>query len=132
MVATHFASHGRAPYSHRAFLPLYFLLAMVLGFSVLVPEARGEMVGTEQVAAPGSAEQARVRMTAMLARPEAARQMNAMGVPPEEALARINAMSDAEVQQVASNIAALPAGGSTDSFQTSVITLLALLAALAI
>ena len=53
----------------------------------------------------------RERVKAMLERPEVAQQMEKMGIAQKDAAARVDAMTDAEVLQLAGKLDALPAGG---------------------
>lgn len=77
-------------------------------------------MGTAQAAVIGNAEhfaqQDRsaqlARIDTVLARDVVQQQMVAMGVSHADAMERIGALSDAELQQLAENLDALPAGGS--------------------
>jgi hypothetical protein len=62
----------------------------------------------------------------MLARPEVASEMQKMGIPPEKAAARVDAMTDAEVSQLAGRLNALPAGGalSTEEWLLVIVAIL--------
>jgi hypothetical protein len=52
--------------------------------------------------------------------------MEKMGIPPEKAAARVDAMSDAEVSQLAGRLDALPAGGamSTEEWLLVIVVIL--------
>ena len=76
-------------------------------------EAAGE---TEQaIAAPATtrtAGEARAHVMGLLQRADVQAEMRALGVDPAEAIERVKAMSDREVQQASGKIDASPAGGS--------------------
>lgn len=56
----------------------------------------------------------RERVQALVARPEVARKLEALGVLSGDARSRIDALTDAEVSTLAARIDALPAGGMSD------------------
>lgn len=88
----------------------YVLVLGVLALSVQLP-ARAAIVGTETIVSAQQAEQDRARVQDMLGREDVQRQLLAAGVDPEEVAARVAALSDAEVRQLAANMDQLPAGG---------------------
>ena len=94
---------------------------------VAVPAVQAGMIGTDQAAQP-QAERERVK--AMLERPEVAKGLEKMGVAPKDAAARIDAMSDAEVVQLAGRIDSLPAGGVLSNQELLLIIIVVLLVAL--
>lgn len=85
-----------------------FVLLSVLGLAaaMLMPRAYAGMIPTEQ------AQSDRATVKEMLARPEVVREMGKMGIPPEKAAARVDAMTDEEVRQLAGRLNGLPAGGA--------------------
>lgn len=83
------------------------LAALGLAAAILTPRAFAGMIPAEQ-AQPDD----RAAVKTMLARPEVAREMEKMGIAPEKAAARVDAMSDEEVRQLAGRLNALPAGGA--------------------
>jgi hypothetical protein len=76
--------------------------------------AQAAMISTEQaVAAPATtrtAAEARAHVMALLRRADVQAEMRAQGVDPTEAIERVKAMSDREVQQASGKIDASPAG----------------------
>jgi|GEM_PF-2737761 len=85
-------------------------------------------ISTDRVAAEQSE---RERLKALVARPEVARKLEALGVAPEEARSRIDALTDAEVSALAARIEAAPAGGlSTQEWLLVIIAILLLIIAL--
>jgi hypothetical protein len=102
-----------------------FVLLTVLGLAaaLVMPRAYADMIPTEQAR---QAMSERDQVKAMLARPEVASEMQKMGIPPEKAAARVDAMTDAEVSQLAGRLNALPAGGalSTEEWLLVIVAIL--------
>ena len=100
-----------------------FVLLSFLGLAaaMLMPRAYAGMIPTEQTQADD-----RATVKDMLARPEVVREMEKMGIPPEKAAARVDAMTDEEVRQLAGRLNALPAGGalSTQDWLLVIIVIL--------
>lgn len=89
------------------------LVALVVSWSLPVPLAHAGLVPTERVL--GTVDPAggqRAAILDFLARQDVHQQMQALGVDPGEAAARVDALSDREVAQLADRIALEPAGGS--------------------
>jgi len=72
--------------------------------------AHAGLIPTEQVIAGEPAAAERERVVAFLERHEVRAQMVALGVDPAEAMARVQALSDEEIRQVAGHLDELPAG----------------------
>ncbi len=98
-----------------------FLIVCLGGLSVPSPALAG-IVSTEQSLAGAD----RDRVAALLERPEARERLQALGVSPAEARARVAALSDEEAARLAAEIDALPAGGS-DILVIALIVFLVLL-----
>lgn len=90
------------------------------------------MVETDQAAAQEQAQQERERIKAFADRKDVARQLQAMGVAPDQVGARVDAMSHEEVHALAGRIATAPAGGDVSTFQAIVLALLAAIVVLLI
>lgn len=84
-------------------------LAMFLNLGVL-PAAQAAMVPTDQVIDKSSVANDRERVKSFLAREDVQRQMETLGVDPDNAAARVASLSDTEVQQIANKLDELPAG----------------------
>jgi len=96
--------------------------ALVAGALIaLAVPAAAEMVPTDQVVERRSD---RDRVRAFLEREDAAKQMKALGVSPETAKQRVDAMTDAEVRVVAAKIDQLPAGAALSQTDWIIVTLL--------
>ena len=101
-------------------------LGLVLS-SHTAPVSAG-MVGTDGVV-PVSAEREKVKE--MVSRPEVAQKLEALGVLPEDAASRVDALTEEEVRSLASRIDALPAGGLSNQ-EWLVVIIIVLLIALAL
>jgi Fe2+ transport system protein FeoA len=88
-------------------LPVAVVMLLSLGF---LPGARAAMVPTEQVIAQSAAQSDRERVRSVLAREDVRRQMEAMGIDPEEATVRVAGLSDEEIRQIAGKLDQSPAG----------------------
>lgn len=93
------------------------VVATASGSIILAPPAAAGLIGTEQAVADSPAGSERERVNALVARPEVARQLQALGLPPENAKARVDAMTDQEVHALATRLDQLPAGGNFNDFQ---------------
>jgi hypothetical protein len=103
--------------------------AALLGFALCGP-ATAEIVGTDEAAAsvePAGPGADREKVRAFMERPEVVKQLQAMGVSPDEAKARVGAMSDAEVHMIAGKLELLPAAGRLTDFQLILIILLTII-----
>ena len=92
-------------------------VALVLAVTMLVISmplgvAKAALVSTEQVLAQGDGAAERARVLAFLDRAEVREQIVALGVDPHEAAARVRALSDAQVREIAGRLDQLPAGQS--------------------
>ena len=108
-----------------------FFAASLFAFALCCGSASAEMVGTDEAAAsvePANPNADREKVRAFMERPEVVKQLQKMGVSPDEAQARVGAMSDAEVRLVAGKLDMLPAGGRLTDFQLIVIILLGVIA----
>ena len=86
--------------------------------------AHAGMIGTEGVS-PLSQERQRVKE--LVARPEVARKLESLGVLPQDASRRVDALTDDEVHALATQIDALPAGGMSDTNWLLVIVVVLLI-----
>ena len=73
--------------------------------------AQAGMVSTDEVSTVASADANRDKVSAFLAREDVRQAVQAQGVSPQAAAARVKAMSDAEVAQLTGRIDQAPAGG---------------------
>lgn len=89
--------------------------ALIVSFGLLVPLQRVQAaaLSTEALVQIAREESARERLLGLLEREDVAAALESYGVAPAEARARLAALSDAEVQQIAGRIDELPAGADT-------------------
>lgn len=108
----------------RRVIPL--LTAAAVGLSAALP-VRAALIGTDQ-AALSAVQSERERVKALVARPEVARKLETLGVLPQDAQSRIDALTDQEVLALAGRIDALPAGAmSTQEWLLVIIAVLLLI-----
>lgn len=90
------------------------LVLAVVMFVVSMPlgAAQAALISTQEVLAAGDGAADRARVLAFLDRAEVRKQIAALGVDPNEAAARIAALSDAQVREIAGQLDQLPAGQS--------------------
>jgi hypothetical protein len=90
------------------------LVLAVVMFVVSMPlgAAQAALIRTQELLAAGDGAADRARVLAFLDRAEVREQIAALGVDPNEAAARIAALSDAQVREIAGQLDQLPAGQS--------------------
>jgi hypothetical protein len=90
------------------------LVLAVVMFVISMPQdvAQAALVTTEEALAAGDGAADRARVLAFLDRAQVREQIVALGVDPNEAAARVAALSDAQVREIAGQIDQLPAGQS--------------------
>jgi len=115
-------------HTSRGYLP-YFLGACLLSLALFHQSARADLIGTDQILSSDQANQERERVKALTVREDVAKELQTLGISPEQAQARIDALTDTEVHAIAGKLNALPAGGLTD-FQFIVVILLTILVVL--
>jgi hypothetical protein len=93
---------------------------LIVAVALAVPQARAGVIATDQAL---QATSERERVKAMLERPEAAKALQKHGINAHDAAARVDAMSDEEVAQLAGRLDALPAGGTLSNNDLIIILL---------
>lgn len=83
----------------------------LLVLSMHMPAAQAALIGTDTVVRAEQAQQDRARLEQLLNREDVKQQLLAQGVDAADAKARVDALSDSEVQTLAQRIDQLPAGG---------------------
>ncbi len=86
-------------------------VALLMVWMPVAPAVAG-MVPTHEAIDAIAAEQTRDRVLQFLGREDVRRQMEALGVEPDEAAARVGSLSDSEIEQIAGQLDELPAGES--------------------
>jgi hypothetical protein len=97
----------------------WIVLAFGLAAVFLMPQANAALIGVEDLE--------RERVKAMLERPELTQQLSKTGIAVEDARARVDAMSDAEVLQLAGRLDAAIAGGQMSNESVLLIVIIVLL-----
>jgi hypothetical protein len=104
------------------FIDFWVVLAFGLAAALLMQPAHAGMIGTDAAAAQDE----RIRVKAMLERPELAKGLQKMGLTPSEAVARIDALADGEVLQLAGKLDAAIAAGQISNETLLLIIILVL------
>jgi hypothetical protein len=95
--------------------PVSHLVAFgLLALSLHLPAAHAGMIGTEAVVNAAQVQQDRERLRSTLNRDDVQAQLIARGVDPAQVQARVDSLTDQEVQSLSGKIDQLPTGG--DSF----------------
>ena len=95
---------------------------LVLACGLVAPAVHAEMISTDKVV-----QSDRERVKAAFERPEVVQALKKVGVQAKDAEARVDAMSDAEVAQLAGLVDRLPAGGVLTNEQLLVVLLLVII-----
>lgn len=98
------------------------LSAIFLSFALFAPQVQAGMIATEQ-AIPGE----RARLDTLLERPGVAQQLEKMGIPAEQARARVAAMSEAEVASIAGRLDSAIAAGAMSNTDLIIVLAIVLL-----
>jgi hypothetical protein len=109
--------------------PLRLLSASLLGIALGCGSAYAELVGTDDAAASFEAAKAnpdREKVRAFMERPEVVEKLKSMGVSPDEAKARVGALSDTEIHMIAGKLDMLPAGGALSNNELLLIIIIIL------
>ena len=87
------------------------LAVAVCWMSLGTATAHAGLVPTEDVVAEGATAADRAQVRAYLARQDVRSQLQGLGIHPDEASARVDSLTDAEVQRIAARLDERPAGG---------------------
>ena len=102
-----------------------FAVLCFLGLGTYLPAVQATLVSTDTVVNKQQLQQQRARVHEFLQRDEVKAELIARGVDPLQALARVDSMTNTEVQSLSENIDQLPAGG--DALGIAVFVFLVLL-----
>lgn len=80
-------------------------------FSIISSPARAAMINTGEIFKQNQHDLSRKRVNMLFDRSEVQKYLVAWGVSPEEARARIDGLTDEEIENIASRMDQLPAGG---------------------
>ncbi|OGA39174.1 MAG: hypothetical protein A3G24_18820 [Betaproteobacteria bacterium RIFCSPLOWO2_12_FULL_62_13] len=106
--------------------------AIAAVFALPLQSAQAELVSTEQVMSDTKVQTDREKIRAFMNRADAERNLMALGIEPELAKQRVDALTDAEVVTIAGKIDTLPAGGALTNTELILILLIAILVAILI
>jgi hypothetical protein len=87
-----------------------FMAAVMIFLSIPMGVAQAGLVSTDTVIDSVQADDNRAKVLSFLGRDQIRDQIRSLGVDPDEATARVSALSDMEISQLAGRIDALPAG----------------------
>jgi len=87
------------------------IIITFIGFSILSPPANALMINTGEIFKQNHRDLLRERINKLIERSEIQKYLVAWGVSPEEAKARIDSLSDEEIENISSKMDQLPAGG---------------------
>lgn len=104
---------------------VYVVVLCFFGMSALASVARAALIETDAVLNEQAADEDRAHLLALLAREDVRAKLQAHGVDPQKASARVAALTDQEARVVADKIDELPAGG--DALGLVVLVFLVLL-----
>lgn len=90
---------------------LIHTLITALAFVSFTQPVQAALISTEQVVSSAAAQQNRAKITAAFDRADVQVELQKMGITPEEAKARVAALTDAETASIAHRVDAIPAGG---------------------
>ncbi len=92
------------------FIALPLALVMFLVSAPITMVANAALVSTDTVISSLSAQQDREKVLNFFSREDVSSQFRSLGLSPDEARARVQAMSDEELRQVAGKLDQMPAG----------------------
>jgi hypothetical protein len=104
-------------YIERTLKPISILLVIIFLLApVCCRTASAAMIGTETVLTPKRNPSTREVLLDLMSREDLQNILMARGIDPREARARIDSLSDAELEMIFNNIADRPAGGDATGF----------------
>lgn len=119
------------PKNSPLFRSLSLLLALAVASLSMPPApAAAAQVTTDQVLAEAAADEDKIdreRLRGLVTREDVREGLRAMGVDPDEAAARVEAMSDSELVSLAERIEILPAGQALSPGDPAVVAVIVIL-----
>jgi len=107
----------------KVLVDFWIVLAFGLAAALLMPQAHAGLIPTDTA----QAQDERARVKALIARPELSRDLEKLGLNPADAEARVDAMADGEVLQLAGRLDAVLAGGQISNQNLLLIIIIVLL-----
>jgi hypothetical protein len=112
---------------------MFWKLVLMAGvFAFLVQPARAEIVATGEIASQEQVQADRERIQAFMSRQSVEQSLKALGVDPEMAKKRADALTNEEVRTIAGKLDLLPAGGALSQTDLLLIILLVLVLIIAL
>ena len=105
----------------------HFVVFSLLTLGIHMPAAHASMIGTEAVINASQAQQDRQRLHDVLNRDDVKAQLIARGVDPAQVQARVDSLTDQEVQTLTARMDKMPAGGDMLDFDLGDVVDLAVL-----
>lgn len=97
--------------SHFMRITSRFLIISVLGLGLPMQSTHAGLVGTDKVAVSDQSQSERERIRTFLDREDVRKELQQQGIDANIAKARVDALTDEEVQKVAGKLDKMPAGG---------------------
>lgn len=110
----------------RAIPVVCMTILCLLTLGVYVPAAQAALIGTEELVEQQQAVQERDRIHDLLQREDIQAKLEALGIDPVQAEARMNSLTDTELKALAGKLDSLPAGGNDSGLVIVLIILVAL------
>jgi hypothetical protein len=107
----------------KVLVDFWIVLAFGLAAALVMPQANAGLIATDDA----NAQDERARVKALIERPELGKELAKMGIAPHEAAARVDAMADGEVLQLAGRLDAALAGGQLSNQNLLLIIIVILL-----
>ncbi len=102
----------------------YLVIVAFSFLSLVVAPVQAAMVGTADILKAQSDDLARQKVKLFMERQDVVQQIQAWGVNPDEAQARVDTMTDEEISLLAAKIDQLPAGGDALGFILAVAVII--------
>lgn len=100
------------------------------GLIAAAPVAKAELIGTQQLTAQPEPAQSKNTIDNFIARAEVQKKLQEMGLSAVITAQRVSLLSDAEANELAQKINAMPAGGNLSNMELIIILLVAILVVL--
>ncbi len=108
------------------------MAVVVILTSLPCSQADAALIPTDQVLDRNESVLTRAGLLELLAQENVRRRLEALGVDPQEAAARVAALSDREIRQIADRVERMPAGQDMLTIKSDSVIFLIVLAALAL
>jgi hypothetical protein len=100
------------------------LIASILGLGLPLQSVHAGLVGTDKVAVSAQSQSERERIRSFLDREDVRKELQTQGIDANTAKARVDALTDEEVQKVAGKLDQMPAGGDVIGILFTVFVIL--------